>query len=190
MRTSVLSAFVLVALVAFAAPVREAKVLRHPHFHDGRVAFSYLGDIWTADESGANVRRLTVHVARDAYPRFSPDGGWIAFSSARDGNLDVFVIPAEGGAAKQLTFHSSDDMVLGWSPDGKSVLFSSNRRDSFTNKLYSVSVDGGMPVDVGVDMGYYAGYSPDGAKLAINSKAQRRSPTSGGYRKVAAKRNR
>jgi len=172
MKTSVLSAFVLVALVAFAAPVREAKVLHHPHYHDGQVAFSYLGDIWTADESGANVRRLTVHVARDAYPRFSPDGRWIAFSSARDGNMDVFVVPTEGGAAKQLTFHSSDDMVLGWSPDGSSVLFSSNRRESFTNKLYSVSVDGGMPVDVGADMGYYAGYSPDGSKLAINRKTQ------------------
>lgn len=172
MKTSVFSVFVLVALVAFAAPVREAKVLRHPDYHDGRVAFSYLGDIWTADESGANVQRLTVHVARDAYPRFSPDGRWIAFSSARDGNMDVFIIPSEGGAAKQLTFHSSDDMVLGWSPDGSSVLFSSNRRESFANKLYSVSVDGGMPVDVGADMGYYAGYSPDGAKLAINRKRQ------------------
>ena len=41
---------------------------------------------------------LTVHKARDVYPRFSPDGKWIAFSSDRYGNYDVFVIPAEGWA--------------------------------------------------------------------------------------------
>src|SRR5262249_39768502 len=38
------------------------------------------GDIWTADENGQNIKRITVHRARDVYPRFSPDGKWIAFS--------------------------------------------------------------------------------------------------------------
>jgi tricorn protease len=52
-----------------------------------------------------------VNKARDAYPRFSPDGKWIAFSSDRNGNLDVFLMPAGGGTAKQLTSHSADDTV-------------------------------------------------------------------------------
>ena len=29
------------------------------------------------------------------YPRFSPDGKWIAFSSNRYGNNDVFVVPGD-----------------------------------------------------------------------------------------------
>jgi len=70
-----------------------------PDYHSGRIAFTYLGDIWTADQSGKDVRRLTVHTARDIFPRFSPDGKWIAFSSERSGNLDVYVIPVEGGRA-------------------------------------------------------------------------------------------
>ena len=57
--------------------------------HNGRVVFSYLGDIWTADENGQNIQRLTVNRARDVYGRFSPDGKWIAFSSDRSENLDV-----------------------------------------------------------------------------------------------------
>jgi hypothetical protein len=32
-----------------AAPVRLA---RHPDYHAGKVTFSYLGDIWTANEDG------------------------------------------------------------------------------------------------------------------------------------------
>jgi len=52
---------------------REAKLVRYPSYSNGRIAFTYLGDIWTADENGQNVQRLTVNKARDAYPRFSPD---------------------------------------------------------------------------------------------------------------------
>src|SRR5438128_479152 len=119
---------------------REARLVRYPHYHDGRIVFSYLGDVWTADENGQNVQRLTVNRARDVYPRFSPDGKWIAFSSERNGNLDVFIIPSEGGAAKQLTFHSADDTVLGWKPDSRAVLFSSNRGEDFTTQLYLVNI--------------------------------------------------
>src|SRR5215467_10640442 len=124
----------------------ESKLLRHPSYHNGKVAFSYLGDIWVANEDGSNVQRLTVHRARDVYPRFSPDGKWIAFSSNRYGNYDVFVIPAEGGAAKQLTFHSAADIVVNWSPDSKRVLFQSSRGLMYPGipNLYEVSIDGGL----------------------------------------------
>jgi len=151
---------------------REARLVRYPHYHNGRVVFSYLGDVWTADDNGQNVQRLTVNRARDVYARFSPDGKWIAFSSDRNGNLDVFLIPSEGGTAKQLTFHSADDAVLGWQPDSRAVLFSSNRGEDFTNQLYLVGVDGGLPIKAGTDMGVQGAYSPDGKRLAYNPKSQ------------------
>src|SRR5215510_10494001 len=151
---------------------REARLVRYPHYHNGRIVFTYLGDIWTADENGTNVQRLTVNRARDVYGRFSPDGKWIAFSSDRAGNLDVYLIPAGGGAAKQLTNHSADDTVLGWSADSRSVIFSSNRGEDFMPQLYLVSIDGGMPVRAGTDMGVQASYSPDGKRLAYNQKSQ------------------
>src|SRR5437667_8872697 len=73
-----------------------AHLLRHPTYSKGKVAFSYLGDIWSASENGSELRRLTDHTARDVYPRFSPDGAWIAFSSNRDGNHNVYVVAASG----------------------------------------------------------------------------------------------
>jgi tricorn protease len=165
-------AFLVVLCAPFAAAGREAKLVRYPHYHQGRIAFTYLGDVWTATEDGTNIRRVTVHKARDVYPRFSPDGRWIAFSSDRNGNLDVFIIASEGGAAKQLTTHSADDTILGWSPDSRSVLFSSQRGEDFAAKIYTVGVEGGAARNAGADMGVYAVYSPDGKKLAINRKAQ------------------
>ncbi|HWN08875.1 MAG TPA: S41 family peptidase [Pyrinomonadaceae bacterium] len=172
MKNAFLSALVMIIAVASFAFGREARLVRYPHYHNGRVVFSYLGDVWTADEGGQNIQRLTVNRARDVYARFSPDGKWIAFSSDRNGNLDVYLIPAEGGAAKQLTVHSSDDTVLGWRPDSRAVLFSSNRGEDFAAQLYLVSVDGGLATRAGTDMGVQAAYSPDGKRLAYNPRAQ------------------
>ncbi len=152
MSTKSFAAVVCFAGACFPAFAREAKLVRYPHYHQGRVVFSYLGDIWTGGEDGRNVQRITANAARDTYPRFSPDGKWIAFSSDRSGNLDVYIIPSEGGAAKRLTFHSADDAVLGWTPDSRQVLFSSNRGEDFMPRL--------------------ASYSPDGRRLALNRKSQ------------------
>jgi tricorn protease len=161
--------FLFSAISAFG---REARLVRYPHYHNGRIVFSYLGDIWTADENGQNVQRLTVNRARDVYGRFSPDGKWIAFSSERNGNLDVYLLPSGGGNAKQLTSHSADDTVLSWSSDSRSILFSSNRGEDFMPQLYLVSTEGGMPRKAGTDMGVQASYSPDGQRLAYNQKSQ------------------
>jgi tricorn protease len=165
-------AFLLALWAPLTAAGREARLVRYPHYNHGRIAFTYLADIWTADEDGKNIKRITANKARDVYPRFSPDGKSIAFSSDRNGGFDVFIVPSEGGAAKQLTFHSSDDTVLGWTPDSRAVLFASSRGDDFMGKLYTVSIDGGMERNAGADMGVNACYSPDGKKLAINRKGQ------------------
>src|ERR1044071_1930614 len=171
-KTTTLFAASLFLFTAISVFGREARLVRYPHYHNGRIVFTYLGDIWTADENGQNVQRLTVNRARDVYGRFSPDGKWIAFSSERNGNLGVYLMPSNGGNAKQLTAHSADDVVLGWSSDSRSVLFSSQRGEDFMPQLYLVSVDGGMPTKAGTDMGVQASYSPDGQKLAYNQKGQ------------------
>jgi len=74
---------VAVAVLLPALAQAQVKLLRHPTYSKGKVAFSYLGDIWIANENGAEVQRLTDNQAREIYPRFSPDGQWIAFSSNR-----------------------------------------------------------------------------------------------------------
>ena len=135
--------------------------------------FCYTGDIWTADEMERGIDQLTgTPPPATVHPRFSPDGRSIAFSSDREGNMDVYVIPTGGGAVKRLTIHSADDTVVDWAPDGKSVLTHSQRGEDFMGKLYLVSVDGGMPRDAGPDMGVAGSYSPDGTKLAV-TKARR-----------------
>jgi len=164
--------FLVIGLVMVmpALAAGQSRLLRHPTYSKGRVAFSYLGDIWMAREDGSGVQRLTVHNARDVYPRFSPDGQWIAFSSNREGNYDVYVMPAAGGKARQLTFHSADDMVVGWSADGARVMFQSTRAAGVfpsVATLWEVAADGGTERAIATDWGSWGSYSPDGSKLAF-----------------------
>ncbi len=155
-------------VVPTAAPVRLA---RHPDYHSGRVVFSYLGDIWIANEDGSNVVRLTDNLAREVYPRFSPDGRSIAFSSNRYGNNDVFVMSATGGAPRRLTYHTGGDDVVGWTRDSEGVIFRAARGDGAfptVATLYKISAKGGQEQSMNLDWGYWGSFSPDGNSLVFN----------------------
>jgi tricorn protease len=170
-RASVAVALFMLALGTaspIAAPVRLA---RHPDYHGGKVVFSYLGDIWMANEDGSNVHRLTDNLAREVYPRFSPDGRSIAFSSNRYGNNDVYVIAATGGTPKRLTYHTGADDVVGWTRDSDQVIFRASRGDgAFPSvaTLYQVAAKGGQEQSLNLDWGYWGSYSPDGKSLVFN----------------------
>ncbi|HUF49168.1 MAG TPA: S41 family peptidase [Vicinamibacterales bacterium] len=170
MRTiaSALAALFLLS-AAPAATAEPIKFARHPHASHGKLVFSYHGDIWVANEDGSNPMRLTAHVARETFPRISPDGQWVAFSSDRFGNNDVFVIPIAGGEPRQLTFNTTGDTVLNWMPDGRGILFATSRSVSpWRSPLHVVPVAGGLPRPLPMDGGVQGMVKQDGTMVAFN----------------------
>ena len=115
----------LSAQPALPAPA-ETQLLREPALSRDRLAFSYAGDIWTANRDGSNPQRLTVGAGVETNPHFSPDGQLIAYTGDYDRNADVYVVGVGGGQPRRLTWHPSADVVRDWTPDGKSILFSSS----------------------------------------------------------------
>lgn len=157
---------VILTNVSYADPV---KFVRYPHICNGKIAFSYHGDIWVANDDGSNPYRLTAHIAMDQFPRFSPDGNWIAFTSDRMGNRDIFVVPVTGGVPRQVTFHTTSDGMLYWTPDGKRLLFSTSRGASgWGSPLYTVSAEGDLPVPMQMDAGATGMIRQDGSQIAFN----------------------
>jgi tricorn protease len=130
------------------------------------IAFSYAGDIWLVEKSGGRAARLTTDPAEEDFPRFSPDGRWIAFSRVAGGDTDVFVMPAAGGEAKRLTWYPKRDVVMGWTPDSRSILFLSGRDEEAASRLYTISMDGVMPTELPLPQSHNGSFSPDGARIA------------------------
>jgi tricorn protease len=164
-------AAVLSMVLASPAAADPIKFARYPHVSHGKIVFSYHGDIWIANQDGSNPMRLTAHVGRDTFPRFSPDGKLVAFTSNRFGNDDVFVIPVTGGEPRQLTFNTTNDVVQNWTPDGKGIIFSSQRSTSpWFSPLHIVSAEGGLPRPMEMDTANTGMIRQDGTLVAFTRK--------------------
>ena len=164
-------------LGAFEADA-ETKLLRFPDIADDNVVFCYGGDLWKTSTEGGMATRLTAHPGQELFPKFSPDGQWIAFTGQYDGDEQVYVMPTEGGVPRQLTYYPAagplpprwgyDHQVYGWTPDGSQVLFRS-LRDADGGKtltgLYTVSVKGGLPAMLPMPTSGAGDFSPDGKKI-------------------------
>jgi Tol biopolymer transport system component len=61
------------------------------------------------------------------YPRWSPDGRWIALQRGDGVRFDVFVAPAAGGEPRQLTHDNNLMSGLAWLPDSTGIIYSSSR---------------------------------------------------------------
>ncbi len=160
----------------------EARLLRFPAISGNNIAFSCGGDIYTVSSGGGVARKLTSHVGYEMFPRFSPDGKYLAFTGQYDGNTEVYLMPSEGGVPKRLTYTSVIDrddvgdrmgpnnIVMAWTPDGKYITYRS-RKQSFNNfkgMLFNVPVNGGLSEEIPLSVAGFCSYSPDGKKLAFN----------------------
>jgi tricorn protease len=152
---------------ALSAHASGPLLMQKPTLSKTHIAFSYAGDLWLVSREGGEARLLTSGEGTKTGPVFSPDGSMIAFSGDYDGNVDVYVMPSEGGVPRRLTHHPAVDEVLGWSPDGKSVLFRSTRNSySRFNRLFTVSLEGGLPRELPLPTAEFGAFSPDGKHIA------------------------
>jgi tricorn protease len=177
-RARVLTAFVVALVVGIPSLVLgQTKLLRFPDIHGDRVAFCYAGDIWSAPAGGGTAARLTAHPGLELFPKFSPDGKWIAFTGQYDGDEQVYVIAASGGVPRQLTFYPArgpltprngwDNQVVGWTRDGASVLFRTLRDagGAARSNLYTVALSGGPEKPLPMYTAGTGDLSPDGSKI-------------------------
>jgi tricorn protease len=130
--------------------VSDGAYLRFPHVNGELVCFAAEDDIWVAPfgpPGGPPGRawRVTADRTRVGPPRFSPDGGTIAFTNWRSLDPEVYLVPAEGGPSQRLTYWgSSDTRVCSWTPDDHVLAVSSHGKPfAYHTWAHSVPVEGG-----------------------------------------------
>ncbi|HUL72222.1 MAG TPA: protein kinase [Vicinamibacterales bacterium] len=111
-------------------------------------------------------RWLTHGNSTDRQPTYSPDGQWVAFSSNRSGNLEIWAVNRSDGTVRRLTDDPADDWDPAYSADGRRLLWGSNRSGPY--EIWAANPDGSSPQQLTHD-GYFAqnpGQTADGRWIA------------------------
>ena len=144
-----------------------------------RIAFSssQSGDpeIYVADSSGRNLKRVTTSRGPDVSPSFNPKtGSQIAFVSGRSGLPEVYTMEADGTNPQRMT-EEGYAVSPSWSPNGQFLAFSWMRKygpgapgaqdiyimDIVSRKWVQLTHDGGR--------NDFPSWSPDGRHLVFQS---------------------
>src|SRR5512133_2667343 len=80
-------------------------------------------DIYTANDDGSNLKRLTNYGVYTAEGTLSPDGQTIVFTSLKDGDLDIYTMRVDGTNLKRLTTQPGYDGGPFFSHDGKKIVY-------------------------------------------------------------------
>jgi hypothetical protein len=87
-----------------------------------------------------NIRPIVKSANADNYfPRVSPDGSRVVFSSNRGGQGDVYLVKIDGTAEQRLTNSSADDGAASWSSNSFEIVFDSNRDGDY--EIYRMNLN-------------------------------------------------
>jgi Tol biopolymer transport system component len=93
---------------------------------------------------GTGQTRITNNPAADLLSSWAPNNNQIAFSSARNGNLEVYRMGVDGSAQTRLTNNPAFDAFVDWSPDSSQIVFTSDRTGNSEILRMNASNGGGI----------------------------------------------
>lgn len=129
------------------------------------------GEIYIVAGQGRSMRRVTNCPAEDAHPKFSPDGKFLAFSSDRNGNWDVFMtLAATAGPTWQITSSERDDLHPTFSPDGRKIAYSSRSAEGVW-EIWVMDLTNSEQYVLGP--GLFPEWSPQGDRIAFQRATDR-----------------
>jgi Tol biopolymer transport system component len=102
--------------------------------------------------------------------------GKIAFTSDRDGNLEIYVMNPDGSNQVRITSNNVVDGYPTWSPDGRKIAFVSQKQNgSFA--IFTMNADGTDRTEItALNDSYWAmwrplSWSPDGGRIAFHDSS-------------------
>jgi Tol biopolymer transport system component len=146
-----------------------------------RIAYMRAGDLFTANRSGSDERRVTDTGVVERSPSFAPGGNRLVFSTERSGGEagHIFTAHLNGTDRTRVTQSVRNDSDPSYSPNGSKIVFV--RADSgAVTQLFKIDADGGNSDQL--TRGNLASnsptWSPDGSRIAFERITGRSGETS------------
>jgi TolB protein len=158
-----------------AALLTESSKLWAPSFSPDGKEIAYSRDepdgswhLWVMPASGGAARQLTSGKEPELYPRFTPDGTSILFTTWGKEPLSIWSVASSGGPAKSITApKSGSDGYADVSPDGKSIAFT--RTENKDSRIYIAPLGGsGEPRRLLDAPATVPRWSPDGSWISFS----------------------
>jgi Tol biopolymer transport system component len=152
---------------------------------DGVLAFSQGGpgglDIWMLPMEGEGKPQVFISSTNDeAYPKFSPDGQWVAYVRQDRGQLQVYVSPYLEPEVKWLVSGDGGGGEPVWSPDGSELFYRSGDQMLVVSVQTEPTFSAGRPSalfegsyyssSISIGLQYYD-ISPDGQQFLMIKEA-------------------
>jgi TolB protein len=133
-------------------------------------------DVYTVSADGKDLQPVATSegkLSHEEWPAWSPDGKWIAYTSTRDDNQELYIARPDGSEKRRLTTDPALDAHPSWSPDGLRIAFATDRWGDL--ELAVLDVESGQVTRLIESPGLddYPAWSPDGKSIAFTSNRDR-----------------
>jgi dipeptidyl aminopeptidase/acylaminoacyl peptidase len=171
----------------FSPTGAQIAFIRVPSEHNEELTAHRTGEpwsIWVADAQTGTGRRVWVadmgtgsvfHPTESEQNLLWARGNRLVFPWEKSGWLQLYAVPASGGRPVPLTSGSFEIAHLALSPDRSHLVYSSNQADADRRHVWSIGLEGSLPVAVGRDSAIEDSpqMSSDGTLYAVQSDAAR-----------------
>lgn len=124
--------------------VNPSATVNIPQKSNQTIAFSSKrngkSQIYTINEDGTDLKKLTNNDAENVKPSWSPDGTKILYQSIKGGKREIWVMGNDGSNPLRVATDSDVAFRPAWSPDGSKILFTI--RKGIKSKILVVNSDG------------------------------------------------
>lgn len=130
-------------------------------------------EIYTINDDGSGLKRLTNSKYDDLKPQWSPDGSKIMYLSKKRSKTAIMVMNRDGSGQRLLADECADEYPPLWSPDSSQILFVARSNSKY--RIYTVNADGSNLVcltEFGVE-GTEPSWSPDGSRILYLERFQK-----------------
>ena len=144
----------------------------------GRIAFSVkvgkYDRILVLDLDAQVVRKVIDGPGNSSYPAWSADGTYLAFTSDRDGNKDIYLSDWDGTNQERLTFNEKIDDNAAWHPTEEQIFYYAEEANSSSGRntnIFRINLEDRVPERITnfSKRNSTPDVSPDGTTLAYST---------------------